>query len=406
MARVRSAYRDLVKKWHPDRFQHKSQLESVLAEERLKEITGAYRRIAGSWTPEERKSGSRPAPKAESSKTESSQAREEPKRAAEYRPSANAAPSSTGSTVRLSMLRRLGAIGFRFEWNRRSAGMCAALLVLLLVVNALPRLQSSMRGNESQGRSASPSVPGNSVPRELRSPKPGNAPSSLPHEKPEELPAAPPVPSLPGISGEQPSGEFFFTIGSAQAEVLKVQGAPKEVRGQTWIYGVSEVSFKDGRVSRYNNFDGTLRVRLIPSNAATTEPPSFFTIGSSTDEVLLVQGTPTRLDGNRWHYGFSELYFKDGRVEGFENFFGNLKIRLLPSGSVNSRNYFTIGSSYDEVLAIQGTPSSIRGKMWSYELSSVLFRNGRVQYILNSGGNLRFIPPEDLAGKERQKPGQ
>jgi hypothetical protein len=185
--------------------------------------------------------------------------------------------------------------------------------------------------------------------------------------------------------------------------VVAIQGLPTKIRGQTWIYGVSEIQFKDAKVSRYNNFDGSLRVRLDPPTLPRGEIPPFFTLGSTPNEVLLVQGTPTRIDVQSWFYGFSEIRFKNGRVANYDNYFGNLRVRILPSDSYRSTSpgdYFTVGSSTDEVLAVQGTPTSIQGNLWFYQLSNILFRDGRVRYVVNTGGNLRFAPPsEPVAGQ-------
>ena len=57
----------------------------------------------------------------------------------------------------------------------------------------------------------------------------------------------------------------------------------------------------------------TLRARLVPS--APGRRPEFFTIGSTKDEVLRVQGSPRRFDDDRWEYGYSYVEFdENGRV--------------------------------------------------------------------------------------------
>jgi len=42
---------------------------------------------------------------------------------------------------------------------------------------------------------------------------------------------------------------------------------------------------------------------------------AYFTVGSSKNDVLRVQGTPTRIAANAFAYGRSKVYFKDGRVQ-------------------------------------------------------------------------------------------
>ena len=44
----------------------------------------------------------------------------------------------------------------------------------------------------------------------------------------------------------------------------------------------------------------------------------YFTVGSTKDDVIRVQGVPTRITGNVFAYGHSEVYFKDGRVQSWQ----------------------------------------------------------------------------------------
>ena len=59
------------------------------------------------------------------------------------------------------------------------------------------------------------------------------------------------------------------------------------------------------------------------------------------------------------------------------------------------KDYFTIGSTEDEVLDVMGDPTniidfnSIGKKQFSYELSTVYFTNGRVDGYSNIGKNLK-----------------
>jgi hypothetical protein len=166
------------------------------------------------------------------------------------------------------------------------------------------------------------------------------------------------------------------------------------MHGQTWVYGLAEVTFKDGGVWRYNNFDGTLKVEILPSSPLLgRKTPSFFSLGAGKDEVLLVQGTPTRMEQNRWYYGLSQVAFRKGVVVGFDNFFNDLKIVMKPSGSLRPGirpDCFTIGATADEVLAVQGTPSSVQANLWSYGLSQVLFHDGRVRMVNDFSKNLKL----------------
>ena len=107
----------------------------------------------------------------------------------------------------------------------------------------------------------------------------------------------------------------------------------------------------------------------------------YFTLDSTKDDVLAVQGTPTSIVGETWYYSYSTINFYNGRVRGYSNTSKNLHVKVLPKSesSLTSKGYFTIGSTHDEVLAVQGTPSSIIGETWYYSYSTISFYNGRVR---------------------------
>jgi serine/threonine protein kinase len=129
----------------------------------------------------------------------------------------------------------------------------------------------------------------------------------------------------------------------------------------------------------------------------------YFGIGSSKDEVRAVQGTPTGVingngfTGDIWNYGFSSVDFTmKGYVKGYSNISRNLRVRVRPSKKDTAESHFVLGSTKDEVLAIQGTPTEIIsgdrsiGDIWWYGFSSVQFStNGAVVGYSNIGRNLR-----------------
>jgi hypothetical protein len=58
----------------------------------------------------------------------------------------------------------------------------------------------------------------------------------------------------------------------------------------------------------------------------------YFTIGSTEEEVLDVMGDPTSLttigSNKTYHYNLSRVKFKNGKVDSYDNFDGNLKIKV------------------------------------------------------------------------------
>ena len=370
---VKQAYRALVKRWHPDRHHSKSYETRARAEEKFREIDEAYRRIAQSW---KTRSGAQ-------------------KRAASVVTEAGG-PEVSRRTVRTLDLRT-------FRSSRLARWAAPAVLIIvsaILLTELLLYFSGPSVDFETHDR-----VAGEDSQNEH--PDQGQSPGQMPDFRTQLLPEEPETPEsnqpAPLLQSPPQSLGPFFTIGSSTAEVLAVQGPPSRIQGQTWAYGLAEVQFKNGRVWSFNNFDGSLRIFMKPvGEHGEKEPPAYITIGSTENDVLRVQGTPSKVEGERWYYGFAQLRFKEGRVKEYDNYFGNLKVRLLPSKSSDTdprKNFFTIGSTPDEVLAAQGTPTSIHGNTWSFSFSSITFRDGKVNYVSNMDGDLHFVPAEEQSDK-------
>ena len=377
---VRQAYRTLVKKWHPDRHHSEPYEARAFAEKKFREIDEAYRRISGGRT---KTAHSARRPTAAASPRTGPHAAQRPGIKAHATPAAG-----TRAIIDIRLFSR--------------AKIVVPVLLLAAAVFILTQHPSFFRDNavdtETPGPPTVEHSPGAIDPN---SPKPSEATGPQPSV---DLTATPSPVLPPALLQPQPAApSAFFTLGSTASEVLSIQGSPSHVQGQTWTYGLSEIQFRNGRVYRFNNFDGSLRVRMEPGVSEDRVPPAHITIGSSEEEVLLVQGTPTRVEGDRWFYGFSELVFKNGRVVEYDNYFGSLKMRLLPSalsGPEPPRNFFTIGSTPDEVLALQGTPTAVHGDRWSFDFAVVIFRDGKVHGVTSSDGTLHFIAPKKTGDTE------
>jgi hypothetical protein len=109
--------------------------------------------------------------------------------------------------------------------------------------------------------------------------------------------------------------------------VLAVQGTPDRFTEQSLHYGTSDVHFRSGRVVNWYNGYPRLKVRIEPREPARRD---YFTVGSTIDEVLGVQGTPDRMSTNALHYGTSDVFFENDRVVSWYNGYPRLKVRLEP----------------------------------------------------------------------------
>lgn len=389
-AEIKRAYRTLAKKWHPDRFHSESFEARSLAEEKFREINEAYRRLIKNWwrgAGPVGKAGTRPG---------------RTRAAGSSKPARGAAADANAGAATSGPVHRLGrTLAFIYRKLQASGGakfflLAAVAAVILFQAHAYFRVSTpEFEPVAPPDKTAGPPIP---------APGPPGAAPPLDKLLSEIEPAPAPAPPLMQSPAE-PAADFF-TLGSTSSEVLHIQGKPSRIQGQNWFYGLSEIHFRNGAVWRFNNFDGSLKVRMLPRNPEKQPPPNF-TIGSTEDEVLLVQGTPTRIEQDKWFYGFSEIRFKDGHVKEYDNYFGTLNVRLLPSplaGYSPQKYFFTIGSTPDEVLTVQGTPTTIQGNVWSYNFSYIFFRDGRVNSVSDTEGNLRFIAPENLPSSSAGSP--
>ena len=230
---------------------------------------------------------------------------------------------------------------------------------------------------------------------------PSVTPFPMPTPKATETVAPPTAPAASHTIGS------YFTRESTQADVLHIQGTPTEINTysalgkEVWYYGYSTVTFSlpDGLVTEWSN-TGNLVIELTPRTGAPSIP-DYFTRESTQDDVLHIQGTPTEINtyaalGKEvWYYGYSTVTFSlpDGLVSEWSNT-GNLVIELPPrTGAPSIPDYFTRGSTQDDVLHIQGTPTEINtysalGKeVWNYGYSTVTFSlpDGLVSEWSNTG---------------------
>lgn len=113
----------------------------------------------------------------------------------------------------------------------------------------------------------------------------------------------------------------------------------------------------------------------------------YFSIGSTKDQVLKVQGTPDEVTDLMWRYGSSSVAFADGRATKWNVMPSSpLKVKLLPSRP-SAPAAFGKGSSKDEVFFAQGPPNEFNNQVWEYGGSRVIFAGGRVSAWEEAAGN-------------------
>ena len=200
--------------------------------------------------------------------------------------------------------------------------------------------------------------------------------------------------------GKPPNPEYSGPVGKFS------EGEDPDL--ETWHFtgGIVEFSISTGRVTAWDNKDGTLKTRRSERDVEWTGE-EYFTLGSSAVDIMKIQGKPTRktkepLGTEIWHYGSnSKVELHSLRVLGWSNFGGDLKVRVVPVATkVTLSPMFSLGSNKDDVARLQGTPRSVsayrgyRGigswEFWNYGSARVDFSStGRVIDWSNPGGELK-----------------
>jgi curved DNA-binding protein CbpA len=111
----------------------------------------------------------------------------------------------------------------------------------------------------------------------------------------------------------------LITAGLTKSEVISIQGEPTAETDDELDYGNSKLFFSGGVLNgwRIDPASG-IRVKLWP-DAMVDPSVRSFGLGSTKNEVLAVQGTPTMFSQSTFGYGRSEVYFQYGKVVGWKD---------------------------------------------------------------------------------------
>jgi hypothetical protein len=364
---IKDTYRTLAKVWHPDRFQSDKKLKTT-AEGKLKEFNSAFQVLtmpSSRRVPPSRSHGRPPSrPKPPGPQTEQPEPKpqwQKPRTEGQSAPAAPKQPPSENRSHQNSISsqrkphhsRPTRISAAKAGWG--FLGIIAA--VILIWVGAYVWHEKSRTRSISSSPAASVAVsptvqappeaqqPHNEVPR-------SDTPTGPPADKEKRGPKAKgesrQIPTSPEKEGGEAAlnnptteqlveprppvtdGAGYFTVGSTKNDVRRVQGIPKEFSEGEFDYGFSKVYFSHDVVhSWHNSRVNPLKVRLLPS---TNIPrPEYFTVGSTKDDVLAIQGTPTEFSEDEFEYGFSTVYFSHNVVHSWDYSSANpLKVRPPP----------------------------------------------------------------------------
>lgn len=251
---LRRNYQHLVRRWHPDQ-RPPTGKDDALSDQRIKEITGAYRALSDY----RRRHGALPGP-----------------------PRQGATITDTTATRRQPQASPGHATGAWREIEPTPARPAPVHLVFLAALGTLAVIAYLVAGGQGTLDIDDPVMA-----------------STVAEPAP---PTSPPP---------------YVGLGSSMADVYRLHGRPSEETGEIWYYGDAKVHFANQRVigwERHPSFP--LRVDAYPSPNLPAQVT--FTLGSTKHEVRAVQGLPLGEQSAVWDYGVVRVHFRDERVIGWE----------------------------------------------------------------------------------------
>ena len=400
---VKRSYRELVKVWHPDRFSSDPKLQKK-AQEKLKQINLAYewickgeaggprRRTAPAGTSKSQSGGqSRSSGSSGSTKNQGEPRTEAPR----HPPPPQTQPASAPTT----------------NWGRRIVQFAVTVLIIAVVKEAFSTSNRSRRKSytyeelmaEQRRRPTDYAPPYNQPNRSSPNPE---EPAIQPTPRVRQHLTLDQVVELHSeaiklrsdlrlsvtefsryMQTNQP--EYDFSEGIAYS-LTPIPEHTEPVPPKLSASGLERLILSDKPDSGPGEMvapskptlDRTRIVEVALSKTGDSFLPTpsrdFFTVGSTKDEVLVVQGTPSQFNDSSFTYGNSTVEFRNGKVASWYDGYPKLKVKLLPVSKVEAADFFTVGSTKDEVLVVQGTPSQFNDSSFTYGNSTVNFRNGKV----------------------------
>ncbi|MDE3199745.1 MAG: hypothetical protein KGN79_02395 [Acidobacteriota bacterium] len=182
----------------------------------------------------------------------------------------------------------------------------------------MARMDGVMHPNKASGAEAAP--PAKSAEN------PGDAQASTDHSASRESNRAllRDLANVPHVSGAQ----AYVTLGLTPQEVAAVLGPPTSASSKALTYGGSSIYLRDGCVSGWKVDPAAhLPVRMWPRHPVDPDLDTF-TTGSTKDQVIFVQGTPSLVTDDKFGYGNSQVFFQGGKVVGWLNSPGSTHLKV------------------------------------------------------------------------------
>ncbi len=186
-------------------------------------------------------------------------------------------------------------------------------------------------------------------------------PSTVVEEPPSSI-SSPPKTNTKSNEAPKKDERPTYGLGANKAEIIAIEGEPHKIKNrgnQTMLeYGLSTITLEADTMVAFTN------ATSIKLNIAFKEnyqgQIQYYTIGSSVDQLIAIQGTPTAVhpeeDQTLYEYGSSRVYVKNDLVHDFYNS-GRPKLKVEAALNPKAKkDYFTYGSQKEAVLRLHGEP--------------------------------------------------
>ena len=329
---IHSAFEVLSKAWDPDRFQSDGKIRAMAAE-KLKAITAAYsflKRGSVQGVPFR----SQAVRAAEAAITEPKE--ENPERLGMARSSGyGIATASRRLGLPIPLLVGCGVLvsGAVVSWFLFKP-LDSMLMRIPVAGKTYAEYKTAIRSRIQEGKNKVGVGTGATMPDEppaASSESASNPASDQPIAVAERGAPSPHPQATPQASTERPATRLprdhtqaseralpVITAGLTKSEVIGIQGSPTSETYDELDYGNSKLYFSGGTLSSWRIDPASgIHVKLWP-NAMVDPSLQSFGLGSTKNEVLALQGTPTAYSQSTFGYGRSEVYFQYGRVVGWK----------------------------------------------------------------------------------------
>ncbi len=257
-AELRKSYKNLIQKWHPDKFEDGSDKKSA-ANEKIKQINIAYNQLNNY----KRKYGSLP-------KTENNNSPATPSINANRRAKSAQPQAPDGKQKKQTTKPRPHSPVSRSTNTKSKKYKSLTLSSIAILIISFYLLSTEDTKYNSEEKTVI-SKPNNNF--RISTTKERVTKKHLPIEKTSTIANHKQALKTENTINEQQNFKInieksYFTNGSTLGEVISIQGTPTKVSGDIWYYGKSEVHFHEGEVTSWvRDAQTPLRARLfIPSS--------------------------------------------------------------------------------------------------------------------------------------------